>query len=418
MKLGWLLWVLAFPLQAAVVDQITYSDALDVIVDRHPEVATQAAQVEVARGRSLSTRLALLPSLSLNARQDIRNEFGLNADRLGIGASLDMNLFRFGSDIAGMKAAHREIDSEIASLTAARVRVESSAVEALNQWLVAGQELEILSRVLKWREHLLEIGKKRFTRGLIAQQEVDKISIDWENDLAMLRDAQTNAVRADALVDQLLGHHSVRNEWPWKGRLSQRVFSAIEKDENSLRERPDWRAAELRVLASQERTSQSWGRIFPSLDLNISYGYFSAQQSGVSVNRAEYSGSFVLSVPLFDRLSSYGAYAAQVETTKQAELEMERTRRLARAEWDAARGSITLAVDTALARDKTLAVARGLYDDNVLRFERGLIEANGLSVDQQRLLVSEQLAVRGWAAAHSTLAKLCFSRGLRIKECL
>jgi outer membrane protein TolC len=153
--------------------------------------------------------------------------------------------------------------------------------------------------------------------------------------------------------------------------------------------------------------------MFPSLDFNVSYGYFQSTVSG-----PQYSTGLVLTVPLFDRLQNYGAYAAQADVATQAELEVERIRRLARREWDSAKGALPLAIETALARDKTLVVARGLYEDNVRRFERGLIEANGLSVDQQRLLQSEQLAVRGWATAHGTLARLCFARGLRIKECL
>ena len=100
------------------------------------------------------------------------------------------------------------------------------------------------------------------------------------------------------------------------------------------------------------------------------------------------------------------------------ELRIERVKRAARNDWDYARGALTLSVDTALAREKTVKISRELFQDNLRRFERGLIEANDLTVDQQRLLQSEELAIGGWAAAHANLAKLCFAAGIRLKNCL
>ena len=412
-----LVFVLVLALTAIASEPpLSYSAALTTIVDRHPDVGRQKAQIDLVRAQTLSTRLAMLPSVSLFARQDSRHEFGLGANRQGVGASLDVNLFRFGGDFRGMQAAHREIEAEELQLGSTQIRIERLAVDALNDWMLSAQEVEIIARVFKWREDLLEIGKKRFSRGLIPQQEVDRIAIDWENDKATMRDAQTTAIRATALLDQLLGHHSVENQWPWKDVLVKGTFSKADA-ERELANRPDWRTAEKRWSAAQARASQSWASILPSLDFNVSYGYFRSTISGTVSDRAEYSTSLALTIPLFDRLSAYGAYSAQTETAKQAELELERVRRQARNEWDSARGALSLSVDTALAREKTLGVSRKLYDDNVRRFERGLADANALSLEQQRLLQSEQLAVRGWAAAHATLAQYCFAKGLRTGNC-
>ncbi len=396
---------------------LSYTQAIENIVDRNTEVGAQSATVEATRGRTLSTRLALLPSISLQARQDYYRQFGIHASRLGAAANLDFNLFRFGSDWAGMSAARREIEAEEQQLAAVKIQTESAAVDALNQWLLSEQEKEIFERLVRLREGLLEIGRKRFERGQIPKQEVDKLSIDWENERAMMRDAETANVRAAARVDELLGHHSLQKKWPWKERLSAKMVW-LDQAEPQFQNRPDWKAAQKRWDAAQDRASQSWGRILPSLDLNLSYGYYRAESGGATTQRPEWNGGLVLSVPLFDRLSAYGDYRARVEGAKVAELNLERVRRLARNEWEASKGALGLAVETALARDKTLGLSRGLFQDNQRRFERGLIEANDLNVDQQRLLQSEILTVRGWAAAHTTLARLCFARGLRVKECL
>ena len=105
----------------------------------------------------------------------------------------------------------------------------------------------------------MEIGKKRFQRGLIFQQEVNKLTIDQENDRALLRDAQTASIRAVAKLDKLLGHHQVRDEWPWQKRLAQKAFPLSGKNEAILKDRPDWQTAEKRLSAAHARVSQSSG---------------------------------------------------------------------------------------------------------------------------------------------------------------
>jgi len=410
-------FLLHFIIGAAELPEISYLDALDAVLSRSPEVAAQDTKIDGVWGQTLPDRLSLLPSISLQARQDTRREFGLDATRTGAAASLDFNLFRFGSDISGMRAASREVEAERLQLEAARIEIESSAIDALNQYLQTAKEVAILTRLVGLRENLYRLGKKRFDRGLIPSQEVDKLSIDWENEKALLRDADTAVIRSSARVDELLGHHRVQTEWPWIERLSQKRFPLPEKDENVLAQRPDWKTAQKRFSANEARAAQSWGKIFPSLDFNVSYGYYSAAVGGVNSQRPEWASSLVLTVPLFDRLSNYGAYEALSQAAKAAEFEWERVKRSAKKEWDSAKGAMGLSVETALTRDKTLAVSRSLYQDGLKRFERGLIEANDLNVDQQRLLQSELLAVRGWATAHTTLARLCFAQGLRIRAC-
>ncbi len=408
--------VLTFPFTAA--GAIPFSQAVLDIVERNPEVAQQKVQIDIVEGRNLPTRLALLPNLFLQARQDNREEFGLDAARTGLAATLDLNLFRFGSDISGMRAASREAKAAIAQFEATKIRVESLAVEGLTEWLLYSKEKEIMDRLAGLRENLLAIAKKRFDRGLIPKQEVDKLEIDWENDRALLRDSETGFLRASARVVELLGHQDIETDWPWIQHLTLEKISKASGELPELKNRPDWQAAEYALSGAQARKSQAWGKLFPSLDLSLSYGIYYAHTRAESVRRPEYSASIVLSVPLFDRLANYGYFEVQSNTAKASELELEKIRRQARREWDAARGALPLAIESALARQTTLVVSRRLYQDALKRFERGLTEANDLNVDQQRLLQSEQLAVRGWATAHTTLANLCFARGLGTRACL
>jgi hydrophobic/amphiphilic exporter-1 (mainly G- bacteria), HAE1 family len=404
------------PSEARATASLDYLAAVQAIVERNPDVGQAEARVRIVRGRNLPSTLALLPAISLQARKDAREEFGLDASRLGAAASIDFNLFRFGADYSAMRAAGKEIEAEQAQLAAITLRTESSAAGELNRWIMTTLDLEILARLTDARKNLLQIAGRRYDRGLIPKQEIDKLEIDLENDRALQRDADMALVQSSSSIIELLGHHEVERTWPWKKRLAS--TSAKVAHEETLTLRPDWVEAALRVSAAEHRAAQAWGRMFPSLDFSLSYGFYQARSGSASLDRAEYSTSLVLSFPLFDRLSSYGEFAAQSESLKSTTLALERVKRAAKREWDSAKQALPLAVESALAREKTLLVSRGLYQDALARFERGLSEANDLNIDQQRLLQSERLAIQGWASAHTLFASYCLASGRRLKACV
>jgi outer membrane protein TolC len=178
------------------------------------------------------------------------------------------------------------------------------------------------------------------------------------------------------------------------------------------------------VEGADQRARQAWGKILPSLDLNLTYGYSKSDANAPVVTEMP-PGSFwsgaatlTLTIPLFDRLTNYSSYQAQIHTKALAEIDLDRTRRNAESEWRTARDTLLVALRTAKSRDETLAVSRRLYQDNLLRFRKGLVDANELSVDQERSYNAELFAIRGWSGLHTSFARLCHAMGLRVERCL
>ncbi len=160
------------------------------------------------------------------------------------------------------------------------------------------------------------------------------------------------------------------------------------------------------------------GNALPSIDLNVTYGQFESRGPALTANGPEWSGQLALTIPLFDRLANYGNYRSLVHRTAAAELELEKVRRFARADWDGAKGALNISVTTAKSREATVEISRRLYEDNQRRFRQGLAGANEVSVDQERFYRAEILAIRGWQAAHVNLVRACHAQGLRIADCL
>lgn len=414
-------WLLVFGLGATAqgATVLPFNEALDRIVDRSVSVGKERANLESLEGRNLPSHLSLLPSLTVNARskRDGLNP-GFTNRREGVEGVLEMNLFRFGSDIAGMKAANREEEGQKLAIDDAILKTESDGVKNLVAFVQGSLELEIQRRFVTIRESSVQIAKARFDRGLLASQEVDKVSVDLENTLARLRDLEIEFARTKADLLVLLGEDDVEKAWPWRASLDKAPEKAFRTSDRDLTQRPDWRAAERRLEGADYRKNQGWGKIFPSLDLNLSYGTFRTETSQGLTNSPEWGAMAQLTIPLFDRLVNYGNYQSLVGQRAAAEVELERVRRVARGDWQAATEAIGHALTTARAREKTVNLARSLYEDNLKRFKQGLANANELIIDQERLYQSELLAVRGWGGAHVQFARFCHSLGRRVSGCL
>lgn len=426
------LWFFLLPttVLTAAPEVLTYEQALQVIIDRSTDIDSQKQTLAQLKARNLPSHLALLPGISLEGRRDTNNNNQLLPDvsggvsnqsvttsRLGGSARGDLNLFRFGGDLAGMKAANSEELSQELSVDDSVLKTESSGARAINALIQSQKEVEILHRAQDIREQVLVAARERFRRGLLAEQEVSKVEVDFANDRAQLRDGEAELIRADAELVSQLGNDGVQREWPWQEKLQQANLPLLSLTDKVLSNRPDWRAAQAKVKGSRERQTQSLAKALPSLDLSASYGYFHSESDGQSLTGPELSAALVLSIPLFDRLSNYGNYESQVHTVSLAELEFEKLKRSVLSEWTTAKGALEISLRSVKDRVRTLSLARRVYDDNLQRFRRGLASVNDLSLDQGRLITSERLTVQGWSAVHTNFVRLCNAVGRRVKDC-
>ena len=158
--------------------------------------------------------------------------------------------------------------------------------------------------------------------------------------------------------------------------------------------------------------------MLPSLDLGVSYGYFDSFDPKPSIKGTEWAGGITLTIPLFDRLANYGSYQAAVHGKQAALLQLERVKRQSKADYDSAYKSLQISLQSAFTREKTVGVSRRLYEANLKRYKRALVNANDLQIDQDRLIQSELLAIRGWGEVHEELTKTCHSIGKRLADCL
>ncbi len=414
-----LLFVLVAAAHAASPVKAGFVEALEKIVERSPVVARQKEVVESTRAKYISTGALLwLPTITGQAKAGSVGEAAVTTSNRSVEGVADLNLFRFGADVATSRAASREISSQEHQLQNALLTTEGEGVATLVAYIQAKRQLEVTGRILESRRDGLKVARRRYEKGQLAIEEVDKVSVDFDNSAAQARDAEVDLARAAADLERLLGEPEIVSEWPWKETISKSVPPLLKRSSTDLSQRPDWLAAEARVESADQRAKEAFGDMLPRLDARASYGYFSNETLGVRTTGPAWTAGLTLSVPLFDRLVGYGKYESQIHNRGIAQAELETVKRAAKQDWDSSRATLILSLDTALAREKTLGLARKLYAANLERFNRGILSANDFLIDQDRLYQTETNALKGWAAAHNDFQRLCQAAGRRLSQCL
>ena len=413
-----------FAVSAPAGQVLPFHEALDEILSRSTVISTEMASLDAARARAVPVRLKFVPDLVVDSKALRQDYAGPALTGKQVEAVSTLNLFRFGGDLAGLHAADRDIETEEARVSSQGLSVEENGVEALTGVIERELEVQVSNRIVAMQTENLRVARERYDHGLLAQQEVDKVSVDLENARSRETDAVLAAVSARQGLEGLLGADRVRIEWPWKDWFSDGAkVTAVAVEELKLEARPDWRAARRRLDAEEERLTQTRTQILPTVDASFVYGYYDGILGGGFApgigngSVTGWTGTVSATLPLFDRLAAISAARVQVATRTTAELALEQLERDARAEWSAARESFRTSVSAALLRERTLATSRRIFQDGLRRFRAGRATANELSVDQARLLDSELFAVQGWSAAHLAFARLCHSLGSSVWTC-
>jgi outer membrane protein TolC len=152
--------------------------------------------------------------------------------------------------------------------------------------------------------------------------------------------------------------------------------------------------------------------MLPSLDAT-----YSREQNEIRGQwQPGWSMMLVLSVPLFNGLSSYSDYRSQEQRKHEAEFQIEQLRRDQLNQQKVDQDNFRLALQTALSREKTLTTAQKLLKANLNRFKAGRLDANDLTVERTRETRASIQEIEGWAQAHLALLRLFHSFGESVQD--
>lgn len=392
------LYILNFSLAAP----LDFQAALEQILDKSTDIKIQKSNLSASEYRLTASKLNFLPTFGVEATYD-------QDEDINYGAVAKWNLFRFGADKAGLDSALKGVESEKYKLQSATLEFESKAVNALIGSIRKSLQIQLLEKNIENRKKYVDIANQRFRKSYLPKEEVDKVSLDLWNTEARLKDVEREKLAVQAQLQALFLDSEVKSQWPWKERF-QNVSKLMAASKNA-EIHPEFKAVSLNAEKEKYRALQLKRFIWPSLDLSYSYLIEDADRTKIETR----TGLVTLSIPLFDGFRDWSNYKVQNEIALIAHLQKNQSQKEIEGQQFEAQENFKLALDTALAREKTLDIARKLYQTNFARFRLGRADANELSLDENRLIESELNAVEGWANAHISYMKLkhAFAESIR-----
>ncbi len=236
-----------------------------------------------------------------------------NSFRAGFDASWEPDVF--GGQRAARDAAALEADASAASLGDVQVSVAAEVAQTYITLRSAERRLAIARENLASQEETLRITQWRVQAGLATSLQSEQARAAVEQTRAQIPALQTTLALARHQLALLTGSTVAELALPDGGAVPQPAGDlALAFPADTLRQRPDVRAAEARVAAAAQRVLQADAARYPSFSLSGSLGLSALTLSGLGSGAVVSSLLAGVSMPLFDG----GALRAQGEAQRAA----------------------------------------------------------------------------------------------------
>ena len=305
----------------------TLSGLITRALDANLDLQSARSRLRQARAQRSLAGKDYLPDVSGSVSASTSSASGEGAtgsDRnlysAGFDASWEPDVF--GSTRNAVRAAQAELEATQASLEDTRVSLVAEVALDYVNLRAAQARRQIAEDNLRQQSETLDLTSWRAQAGLVSDVDVQQARANVEQTRAQLPLLETSIAESEHSLAILVGeapaalHDMLAQPGPIPA-VPASVVVGIPAD--TVRQRPDVRAAERRVAAEAARLGQAKAALFPSLRLSGSLGIQGLTLGGLTsaetVTRSFLAG---LTAPLFDRGRLHRQIDIQSETQQQA----------------------------------------------------------------------------------------------------
>jgi len=369
-----------------------------------------AAQARLRQARAQRDLTAAGRTLSLSgggSAQASRSEGTATTQRYGASIDARWEADLWGGSAAGLRAADATAEASAVTLDGTRVAV--AAEVALNLLQLRGTQARLANARanLASQQQTLQIVQWRADAGLVTQLDVEQAKTAVEQTRAQIPALESSASQAMNALAVLTG----RAPGALADTLQPRTPAAapttppdlaLALPAEVLRQRPDMRTAELRLLAAAARVDQADAQRLPSLSLGGSIGLNALSLTGLGSAPAAASLLASISMPLFDGGRIRAQVRQQEAARDEAEISYRATLLAALQEVEDSLVSIRATREQLAAQQAAAASALNAAQIAEQRYRSGLVDFQNVLQTQRTLLSAQD----GVAATATTLATL------------
>lgn len=361
-----------------------------------PDLRSAQVRLRAARARRTAAAADLFPSVGVSAaasRSESSKETGSGATRdlfsAGFDASWEVDVF--GGVRRGVEAAQAELESSVASVHDTQVSLASEV--ALNYVEVRSLQIRLgIARAnLDAQSETLQLTDWRAQAGLVSSQDVEQARSNLEQTRAQIPALETSLAAAEHRLDLLLGRapgtlHARLAEAGDLPAVPEAVAVGIPAD--TLRQRPDVRAAERTLAAETARVGVAKAARYPAFTLSGSIGVEALSFSALGNSGAATSSLLArITAPIFDAGRLRAQVAIQDAVREQALVGYEQAVLAALQDVENALVSLARSREREAALSNATEAARNAAQLAQQRYSAGLIDFQSV-LDTERSLLS------------------------------
>jgi outer membrane protein, heavy metal efflux system len=287
--------------------QATAPPAVHLSLDRAIELALQhnhsllaaRATIDENRAAEVTAKLRPNPALSWDAQfLPFFSPSAFSADYLKNNAQFDIGLsylIERGKKRQRRLDAARDQTAETAATVSDNERtVTANAAQQFIDALQAKANVELAQMDLDSFQNSVQISQARYQAGDISEGDLLKIKLQLLQFQMDLSSAQLAKVQALAALRALLGFESVPENYDVDGELTYQPIQLNVDDLKllAMRNRPDYRAAQLGVTAAQSQVTLAQANGKHDLTVAVDYSHLGGVNTG--------SAFFNIQLPIFD----------------------------------------------------------------------------------------------------------------------
>ncbi|MEK7704225.1 MAG: efflux transporter outer membrane subunit [Myxococcota bacterium] len=270
------------------LDDPLLSDLVKEALLASPDLRMAQARLREARARRVVTGSAQYPDVSASASGS-RNQStgntaaGVTGNQLSAGFDASWELDVFGGVRRSVEAAKADLESSEASLNDTHVSLVAEVARDYFEVRSLQLRLGIARSNLASQSETLQLTGFRAQAGLVSSQDVEQAKSNRELTMAQIPSLKASLAEAEYRLDVLLGKapgtlHTGLDTGGSLPAVHSRIAVGIPAD--TLRRRPDVRAAERNLAAATARVGVAEAARYPSFKLSGSIGVDALVQSG------------------------------------------------------------------------------------------------------------------------------------------
>jgi|GEM_PF-4229910 len=392
---------------AAAAKTNIFTELLDAAVQSHPGSTEEFEKLVAAEKFLASKSLFWTPQTQLRFEKGVRGSEA-EVSRLGV----DLNLMRFGSDVAGYRAARFSKNAQVARRELKQLDLERDVAELIFRYILARSEEGFYKRSLGLKEKALTIAQEKYRRGQTPQQDVLRARLERDQSELSLAERKDNLLELRDQLMILAGRNDFQDlAWPFLDQVNESTGDKAK--EGSVEKSLDLKVMEEEAKSARQKYLSSKLGFFPKLDFSTSWA---ATGLGLS-EKGDWQAQLTLTIPLWDQMANYAQSRQYLAEARILEVKLERLERTTKVKNDSLSERLEVSRAAAKRALESLQSMQSLLDDSLKRFEIGRASLNDLFLDENRFLQAETSAQSALANFHRRLVEACHSHNESLLSC-